>query len=226
MAKITFANNVVNNVSNSSLPLNVFRSQLHVIRHLALTQHPWSGPFLADLEDCLASAGPTALLHVIYSELVRPSLDFDRSNGDPLMYLGPLLCAIPLGGRRPMIEDLVSSFLIRYIEYPDPTATSAEVYQLCELVKTSLLLLDHMEVGSKTDEGIAALLLRNLVADLDGFKARRSSGDTEGTGKKSRKRKHGGVSRSLGPGQTAILDVVDKVLRSDNELRSRWPDLL
>jgi hypothetical protein len=190
-----------------------------------LTQHPWSGPFLADIEDCLAAAGPIAVLQVVYSELVRPSLDFDRTNGDPLMYLGALLCAMRVGGNRPLVEDLVTNFLLRYIEFLDPTTNSAEVYQLCELIKTSLMLLDRMEWRSEGDEGPADRLLRGLISDLDEFNGRRSSGGTHGM-ERGKKRKHGGVSRFLGPGQIAILHVVDKVLRSDSELRSRWPDLL
>jgi hypothetical protein len=183
-----------------------------------MTQYPWSGPFLVDVEDCLLSAGPLPMLDVLYSELVRPSLDFDCTNGDPLLYIGPILVTLSIGGERPLIEDMVSTYLPRSIEHPDSSSGPAEFHQLCAFVKASLLLFAQQgPVGERA--GTADILVRDLISDMEDLTQRAQSGGS------SRKRKHLDREENLGPSQFTALDVVSRVLGGDEDLRRRWPDL-
>lgn len=166
------------------------------------------------------------MMDVLFTELVRPSLDFDRTNGDPLLYLGPILCVISVGGNRPLIVDLVSTFLPQFMGPSGKVSDPAEVYQLCGLIKASLILLAEVETGQTGAMRATERLIRTLSENLEELEKRARVSEGGGTMKRKRKKSSDAGERPLGSGQKAILEVVSKVLRSDEELRARWPGLI
>jgi hypothetical protein len=192
-----------------------------------MTQQPWSGPFLADFQDCLVSEGPLPMLEVLYSELVRPSLEFDRANGDPLAYFVPILLALTVDKYRPLAEELITTFVPRFIESPSAApASTSDAYQLSSLIKASLFVLAELE-PSRDDSGpiasLAERLAEGLAEDL-GALGRRSVVET-GI-KRVRKRKLAdGLGKALEAGQKALLEGMRKALSSDEELCARFPAL-
>lgn len=178
-----------------------------------MAQHPWSGPFLADLVDCLSSEGPIPVLEVMLAELNHPSLDFDRTKGDPLAYFAPLLCALSLNGNRPMVEDLISVYLPGIFDISGKRPESTEIYGLCGLIKHTLSLTAHLLPE------VADHLAEILVSDIDD----RSNRPVADEPSLAKKRKLANSSRgSITSTQKAMLDMMKNVLAADEELGVRW----
>jgi hypothetical protein len=208
---------------------NVLRADLQVIRRLDIAQNTWANPLLSALEDSLTAEGTSRTLDVLVSELLQPSMmDFDRTNGDPLAYFAPVLCAIRICPTLPvpLARDVVNGYLPRIFDDTLHQSNSGAAHILAALLKGTLILTAELYPM----KNIADVLAEHVVYELLYQKSR--PGPTDGRPiKKSRSSKSStgrpeqgsqGSQAAISDASQAALRVLCTALGGDEELKRRW----
>ncbi|RSH95318.1 mediator complex subunit [Saitozyma podzolica] len=145
---------------------NVLRADLQVVRRLDIAQNTWANPLLSALEDSLTAEGTSRTLDVLVSELLQPSMmDFDRTNGDPLAYFAPVLCAIRICPTLPvpLALEVVDGYLPRMFDDALHQANSGSAHILAALLKGTLILTAELYPMKNTADVLAEHVVEELL---------------------------------------------------------------
>jgi hypothetical protein len=209
-----------------------------------MTIPSWPTSFLADTASAYARVDRARAVEVAVAEILRPSLDFDRSrgDGDPLLVFATMLTALPRDGRAPLVAAITGEALRGILglalavqgvggaqEGRLAMAKDGGVEVMARMLKAVLLVFGEVRRGE------AGGLLGGCLERLDGM-AGEGAGADEGRRAKRRRRSSGrgagagaGADKGLGgSGTDALADLargVARALRADEEIRARWPDL-
>ncbi len=215
-------------------PLTVLRAELQSLRHLDLRQPHWTKTLLEALESSLMAEGPLRTVELIIREVLQASvIDLGNSAGDPLEHFAVALLSLRFSPTSPM--PTVATFILQYLpslfdsgstaltgnlpSQSTPYATTA----LARLIKQSLLATADIHPA---DEGrsVADALVDHMIEELRYQGSRPVAQADVQSGKKAPKVVRAG--RVMSAVQKEMLDGLCGLFEGDEEMRSRWPQLI
>jgi hypothetical protein len=186
------------------------------MRHLEVTPPTWPPSFLADCTNAVARSSPGSATSIMLTDILRPTMEYDQTNGDPLAVFIYILLSLPLDGREPHIKVALDAALTIMLAR---NMTNQDAVVLASTIKGIMVLFAELR------EGEVKCVWEGLMDKLELLVRKAGMGAAISDGLGKRKRRHGQVRDTKDELVAANAMMVRRMMAADEEMSGRWGKL-